>query len=62
MPPKRASGRPPGSGRGGRSSRFAHFQSNDTPAVGDDSDSEVVRARIRAAVLLFLSTLTPPVT
>ena len=39
MPPKRARGRPPGSGRGGRSSTSADFQSNASPAVGDDSDS-----------------------
>jgi hypothetical protein len=39
MPPKRARGRPFGSGRGGRSSTSARSQSNASSSVGDDSDS-----------------------
>lgn len=39
MPPKRARGRPPGSGRGRRSSALTRFQQDASPDVGGDSDS-----------------------
>jgi len=39
MPPKRARGRPPGSGRGGRNSTTARPHPVVSPSDGDDSDS-----------------------